>query len=239
MERLLRQEKLATVGQISGSIAHELRNPLSVIKQSMFFLNHLREKNKLESSDSKVKAHFELVIGEINDSNKVISDLLQITRMEPLEKKQTDLHSVILDVLDHYPLEKNAQFKIDFKPDPFFIWADPLQMRQILLNLLSNATHEITNKREVTISAEMLKENKGCFIKIHDDGPGVAAENLSKVFEPLYTTKVKGIGLGLNICKQIIENHDGSITLTSEIGKGTTVKIELPNDNNLNNFNLN
>ncbi len=228
MARLIRQEKLATVGQISGSIAHELRNPLSVIRQSIFFLNHLREKNEMESSASKVKEHFELVMGEIEVSNKVISDLLQMTRMEPLKKKQVDFQSIIAEVLDRYPIEKHAKLKIDLKPEPLLIWADPLQMRQVLINLLSNATHEIINKRVVTIRAEMLKKNKKCFINIHDDGPGIAKKNLSKVFEPLYTTKVKGIGLGLNICKQIIESHGGSISLTSEIGKGTTVKIELP-----------
>ena len=228
MERLIRQEKLATIGQISGNIAHELRNPLSVIKQSIYFLENLRKKNKLESLTSKVKEHFELVIDEINGSNKVISDLLQLTRIEPLKKKQIDLRAVILELLDRYPLEKNTQLKINLKPEPFLIWADPIQMRQVLLNLLSNATYEITNKRVVTISAEMLKKSKKCLMKIHDDGPGITDENLSKVFEPLYTSKVKGIGLGLNICKKIIENHGGSISLTSEIGKGTTVKIELP-----------
>lgn len=231
MDRLIRQEKLAVLGQISGSIAHELRNPLSVIKQSIYFLNHLRQTNRLESSGTKVKEHFDLLTSEINESNKVISDLLQMTRMEPLLKKKINLRSVILNVLNRFPLDKRTQLNVSLKPEPFLIWADQLQLRQVLINLLSNATYDINKKRIVTISGNILNQDKKCSIKIEDDGPGIPPENLEKVFEPLFTSKVTGIGLGLSICKRIIANHDGTITLTSKVGKGTTVSIELPNEN--------
>ena len=231
MERLIRQEKLAVVGHISGSIAHELRNPLSVIKQSIFFLNHLRQTNKLESSVSKVKEHFDLLTNEINESNKVISDLLQMTKMEPLLKKKINLRPVILDILNRFPLDKRTRLNVSLEPEPFLIWADRLQLRQVLINLLSNATYDINKKRVVTISGNISNQEKKCFIKIEDDGPGIAPENLEKVFEPLYTSKVTGIGLGLSICRRIIENHGGKIILTSKVGKRTTVTIELPDEN--------
>ena len=239
MERLIRQGKLATVGKISGNIAHELRNPLGAIKQSIFFLNRILEQNSMESSGSKVKEHLELIKDELDESERVISDLLQSTKINPLKKQQTNLRSIILKVLDRQPIEKNIKLNINLKPEPFQIWADPMQMRQVISNLLSNATYDIKNKRVVTISAEMLNENKICFIKIQDNGPGITPENLSKVFEPLHTSKPKGIGLGLSICKQIIENHGGTITMTSKVGKGTTVNIQLSYNNQKTNFDLN
>ncbi len=231
MERLIRQEKLAAVGQISSSIAHELRNPLSIIKQSIFFLNCLVEKNELESSGAKVKKHFELLSSKIDESNKVISNLLQMTKMGPLEKNHTNLRIIISEVLDKFSVGKNIKLKTDLKPEPFLIWSDPKQIGQVLLNLLSNASNAIFKNGVITIGARISKKNQKCSIKIQDDGSGIAPENLEKVFEPLYTSKAKGIGLGLSICKQIVENHGGTITLTSEIGKGTTVSIDLPYEN--------
>ncbi len=228
MERLIRQEKLAAVGQISGNIAHELRNPLGAIKQSIFFLNRLAETDKLESASVKVKEHLDLLKKEIDESDRVITELLKSTKIGPLEKSQTNLRSVIEKVLERYPLEKNIQIKIDLKPGPFLIWADPLQIRQVILNLLSNGVQAVSGSGKITISAKKTAKNKICIIKIQDDGPGVAPENIGKVFEPLYSSKAKGIGLGLSICRQIIENHGGSITLTSKTGKGTTVSINLP-----------
>ncbi len=228
MECLIRQEKLATVGKISGNIAHELRNPLGAIKQSVFFLNRVLEKNSLESSVSKVKEHLELIKTELDDSERVISDLLKSTKINPLEKRRTNLGTIILQVLDRQPLEKNIKLNINLQPEPFLIWADSPQLRQVFGNLISNAIQAIPGEGILTISAKMSNNNSKCLIKIKDNGPGIAHENLNKVFEPLYTSKPKGIGLGLSICKQIIENHGGAISMTSEIGKGATVNIELP-----------
>ncbi len=230
-ERLIRQEKLAAIGQISGSIAHELRNPLSAIKQSIFFLNRLRENDKLESSESLVNKHLKLLSREVDISNKVIADLLQTSKTGPIKKEQLNLQSAISEVLDQYPVQKNTLLNIDLKPEPFLIWADPQQFHQVITNLIGNATQAISKKGAIKISAKMSNRNKICSIDFQDNGSGIAPENLSKVFEPLYTSKSKGIGLGLSICKQIIENHGGSITMTSQIGKGTCVNIQLPSEN--------
>ncbi|MFQ5752079.1 MAG: PAS domain S-box protein [bacterium] len=228
MERLIRQEKLAAIGQISGSIAHELRNPLGAIKQSIFFLNRLYQNNRLESSNSKVKEHFELLETEIDTSDRVISDLLQMTKIEPLQKEQMNLRSVILEAAEICHIENRIQIKLELNPEPFLMWADSLQLRQVFINLLSNAVHAISQKGVVTINAKMLHKDKKCLITMQDNGHGMDSKYLGKVFEPLFTTKAKGTGLGLSICKQIIENHGGSITLSSQVHRGTTVNIELP-----------
>ncbi len=228
MERLIRQEKLAAIGKISANIAHELRNPLSMIEQSIFFLNRLLEQNRLEFLGPKVKKHLDLIKKNIDDSERVISDLLQSTKIKPLEKEQANLGSIILEAIDRCQVEKNIKLNINLNPEPFLIWVDPFQIRQLVANLLNNSAQAISKQGIITITAKLDSRNKKYFFNIKDNGSGISSENLSKVFEPLFTSKSQGIGLGLSICKQIVENHGGTITMTSKTGKGTSVKIELP-----------
>ncbi len=233
MERLIRQERLAAIGQISGSITHELRNPLGAIKQSIFFLNRLHKNDKLASSSSKVQEHLELLSAEIDTSDRVISDLLQMTKVEPLKKEQTNLRNTISEAVERSHVKDGIQITIDLNPEPFMTWFDPLQMRQVIINLLTNSAQAISEKGLVTISAKMLNNNKKYHIEMQDNGYGIASKDLHKIFEPLFTTKAKGTGLGLSICKQIIENHGGKISISSQVKKGTTVKIELPTEQSI------
>ncbi|MFQ5638232.1 MAG: nitrogen regulation protein NR(II) [bacterium] len=227
MERLIRQEKLAVIGQISGNIAHELRNPLGAIKQSVFFLKRLYKNNKIASSHSKVEEHLELLDTEIETSDRVITDLLKMTKMEPLEKSQMDLRLVISEAVQRCHIEDRIQVNINLNPEPFLMFADHLQMRQVFINLFTNAVQAIKGEGAIKIHAKMATKDKTCFIEVQDDGRGIALKYRGKVFEPLFTTKVNGTGLGLSICKQIIESHGGSITLSSRIYRGTTVKIQI------------
>lgn len=229
-ERLLRQEKLATIGQIAGNIAHELRNPLGAVKQSIFYLKRLYHRGQLDASNPKVKAHLELIEAELDTSERVISDLLQMTRTKPLQREQTDLRLTIVDAADRCHLPERVQLNIELHPEPFPVWADPLQLRQVLINLLFNAVQSIEQQGSITIRAKQLTEEASCVIEIEDTGAGIEPDALSKVFEALYTTKNTGTGLGLSICKQIIENHHGQISLRSQIGQGTTVSIILPEE---------
>jgi PAS domain S-box-containing protein len=227
-ERLLRQEKLATIGQMAGSVAHELRNPLGAVKNSVFFLKRLWQKQNLDASNPKVKEHLELIEAEINTSERVISNLLQMTRMKPLQREQTDLYPIIVDAAEHSHLPENIHLTIKLQPDPFIIWADPGQLRQVFINILTNAIQAIAQDGNITIKAKQLAKEKSTIIEIENDGLGIEPDALSKVFEPLYTTKTTGTGLGLSICKQIIENHQGQISVSSQVGQGTTVTIILP-----------
>jgi two-component system sporulation sensor kinase A len=229
-ERLLRQEKLATIGQIAGSIAHELRNPLGAVKNSVFFLTRLYQKQQLDASNPKVKEHLDLIGSELDISERVISDLLQMTRMKPPQREQTDLRSIIVDAVEHCHLSENIHLTIKLQPDPFIIWADPGQLRQVFINVLTNAVQAIEGDGNITIRATHLAKEKSTTIEIENDGLGIEPDALSKVFEPLYTTKATGTGLGLSICKQIIENHQGQISIRSQNEQGTTVTIGLPKE---------
>lgn len=227
-EHLIRQEKLATIGKISASIAHELRNPLGAIKQSIFFLNRLYARNQLGSANRRVKDHLDLIETELHTTGRVITDLLEMTRLRPTEVEEIDLQMVLLDAATRANLEERIQLRLDFDRSPFLIEADPLQIRQVFINLLINAADASPGGSEVIVKAQTLTDQTQCQIEIQDSGHGIDMDTIDKVFEPLYTSKAKGTGLGLTICKQIIENHGGKIFLNSQIGQGTTVRILIP-----------
>lgn len=228
MERLIRQEKLATIGQISTSIAHELRNPLGVIKLSAFYLKDLYLKGEIDSTNTKVKEHLEVIEAELYATNRVITDLLAMTRMNGAKREEVDLSAIILEAADRSHLDAQIQLRLDLDPEPFLIWADPVQLRQVMINILTNAVQACSRQAVVTIKGILLAAGRLCQIQIQDNGCGIPAETIGSVFEPLYTTKTKGTGLGLTICKQIIENHGGAINLSSQPGQGTTIQILLP-----------
>jgi len=227
-ERLVRQEKLAVIGQMSGSIAHELRNPLGAIKQSSFYLQRLHDRGELNHANPRVNEHFELIKSEINTVDRVINGMLEITRLKPPRQEAVDLNQVILEAAERSRLQDHIQLRLELECNLFMIWADPLQLRHVFINVLTNASQACTENGQVTISVRSLSDLNQVQIQIQDNGRGVEPESVTKVFEPLFTTKAKGTGLGLSICKQIIETHGGSITLSSRVNQGTIVQILLP-----------
>jgi signal transduction histidine kinase len=180
-----------------------------------------------------VKDHLDLIETELHTTGRVISDLLEMTRLKPTEQEQIDLQTVLLEVAARANLEERIQLRLDFDRNPFLIEADPLQIRQVFINLLINAADASPQGGEVLVKAQTLTDQNQCQIEIQDKGHGIDTDTIDKVFEPLYTSKVKGSGLGLTICKQITENHGGKIFLNSKIGQGTTVRILIPHQSRL------
>ena len=227
-EKLIRQEKLATIGKITGSIAHELRNPLGAIKQAVYYLKLLAQRQQLTTDNPKVLRHLEIMDTELEMSERVIADLLEITRMKQPKRQAVNLRTLCADAITRCNLPPCVRVTIMLPPDPFEIYADPFQMRQVFLNVLTNAAQAIDGEGAISIEATPLPDQGEVAITIHDTGVGIPPEALQSVFEPLYTTKATGTGLGLPICKEIIENHQGRISLTSQSGEGTTITILLP-----------
>jgi len=228
MERLIRQEKLAAVGKISASIAHELRNPLGAVKQASYYLNRLHLSGQLNADNPKVREHLALIEAEINTTDRVIRDLLDTTRMRPCQPEKVDLSALIMEAADRTEVKHCLQFRLNIEPENKWIWADPVQLRQVLLNLFTNAMHACLPDGLLTVRAGAIDSDQWYEILVQDNGRGIEPEVIDQVFEPLYTSKAKGTGLGLSICRQIIENHEGRITLCSEPGQGTAVQILLP-----------
>lgn len=224
MEKMIRQEKLATIGEISGSIAHELRNPLGAVRQSVYFL-----KMKYSDVSDKLANHLALIDNELSIADNVINDLLEMTRFKSIKKEYTDLKFLFSQSVKRCALDDIIKIEYKLSPEDQFGWVDQTQMGQVFVNLIINAAQAIDKKGTIRFKISKTADLKFLQIDIEDTGKGIEDKHLSKIFEPLYTTKAKGTGLGLSICRQIVEKHDGIIKVSSNVEKGTRVSVFIPN----------
>lgn len=219
---LLVAERLAVLGQLAGSISHEIRNPLNVISSSAYFL-----KMKLEAKDKKVWEHIERIEGEVRNSTAVIDSLLSLSGMKEPKIERHNIISVFNHVLSAYQVPETVKVVKDITEGSIFVDVDKEQLCMAFHNIIKNAVEAMNSRGELTL--KISKENN-THVKIlfTDTGPGIAPENIEKVFQPLFTTKARGMGFGLSICKMIVEKQKGSIAITSQLGRGATVAISLP-----------
>ncbi|MFC1571648.1 ATP-binding protein [Candidatus Margulisiibacteriota bacterium] len=219
---MARSEKLAALGKLAGVISHELRNPLSAIKSAAYYISM----KVGDVKDSKVKKHLSIIAKEVDNSTRIIEDILAYARIRMPEFEKTESGPVVQEALNLVPAPPNI--KTDFKADKNlpFVLADRSQLRQVFSNLISNAYEAMPNGGALSISARII--NDAIEIKFKDSGAGIPAENFKKIFDMLFTTKVKGTGFGLAICHTIIDGHNGTIGVESEVGRGTTFTVSLP-----------
>lgn len=219
--KLIRTEKLAVVGQLTASIGHELRNPLSRIKTAAALL-----KNEITDSSTEITELLKIVDNEVMISSKIINDLLDFSRERKSNLKPNDLNSIIATTLNRlrFPEDIVLDQKLDPSIPPLFL--DDVQIQQILVNLIMNSIQATENGGKLYISTVLNGETVDLVIK--DTGCGIPKENLDKIFEPLFTTKPKGIGLGMSIVKMLVEKHGGMMDIQSRINIGTTITIKLP-----------
>jgi PAS domain S-box-containing protein len=221
-EELSRKERLAMLGQLSASVGHELRNPLGAIKNGVYFL-----KMVIENPEDDVLETFSILDKEIENSERIISSLLDFTRpMEPVLLKVI-LNETIEKVLKHVKVPANITVKTEFSSKIPILLGDPYQLERAFLNLITNACQAMNEGGILLLQTDIDDEGNALAI-VNDTGVGIPQENLSKLFQPLFTTKAKGIGLGLSIVRNIVEAHGGSVEVDSEEGKGTTFRIMLP-----------
>ncbi len=220
-EQLYRKEKLATIGKIAGSIGHEIRNPLGVISNSTYFLNI-----KLKDSDEKVKKHLNILQREILRVNEIISDLLDFTRIKQPFFKEVDINIFIKDILENFKFPENIILKKHLDAELPRIQIDSNQIQQAFQNIILNAIQAMPEGGKLEIKT--LTSENTVEIVFKDTGVGIPRENLQKIFEPLFTTKAKGIGLGLSIVKDIVESHKGMIYVESEVDVDTSFTVKLP-----------
>lgn len=219
-QRLSQNEKLANVGQVSSSIAHELRNPMAAIRNSTYFL-------RLKLKDKKLTEHLNIIDREISRSDQVIQRLLEITKGEDLKKEKTDMQIVAVEAMSYANINKNSKLSIKFKPVPFQLKVDKLLMRHVFHNLFLNAIEAMPNGGSISLVIKQMDDNLAEII-ITDEGIGIEEHLLDKIFDPLVTDKKDGIGLGLSLCRDLISRHGGSIRASSEKDKGTKIIIQIP-----------
>jgi PAS domain S-box-containing protein len=218
-------EQLAALGQLAGGVGHELRNPLGVISNAIYFL-----KMTQPDANEKIKEYLNIIEKETRISEKIITDLLDFTRVNSRERQPVSIPDLIRQTLERFPAPGNIQVELALPAEMPQAYADPQHIVQILGNLALNAYQAIPHNGKLSIMArvEASSAHRQLLITVCDTGVGISPESIEKIFEPLFTTKTKGIGLGLAVCKRLIEANDGRIEVESEVGKGSTFSIYLP-----------
>jgi len=219
--QLIRKEKLAVIGQLAGSVAHELRNPLGVIGNSIYYLNMI-----LKHPDKKVIKYLNILKREIKRSNDMVSDLLDFSKVQSPSLTKSNLNTLIGDTIAEIKIPEQINFEMELDEKLPQIPLDPEKIQRVIQNMISNAIGAIPEQGKLEIKTR--KSDDFAEIIFRDSGEGIPKEKLNKIFEPLFTTKAKGIGLGLAIVKNIIDHHNGKIEVESKVGKGTTFFIKLP-----------
>ena len=223
-DQLVRSERMASIGKLAAGIAHEIRNPLANINASAQLS---LKKIKLKES---IQDYLEIIMRNSNEANKIIKELLDFARPRELKFEDNLISDILEDVIKNLKarFSKN-KIKITkhFEKDIPKIKADKKWLEQAFQNIIINSIQAFEDGGNITISTSLSTDNK-IKIVISDHGKGIPKENLEKIFDPFFTTKDDGVGLGLALVHQIIEDHIGFINIKSEIGKGTKVIIKLP-----------
>lgn len=217
---LNRSQRLAAIGELSVMIAHDLRNPLQGITTAADFLAL-----ETASSPEKRTRMLDLIKGDVAYCEKIVNDLLGYSRDIRIMPSATDVNSLLATSLSHARIPESVQITDLTQKEPM-IKVDTEKMLRVFDNILKNAIEAMPEGGNLTIKNEA--SNNTMHISFEDTGKGIAKEDLNKLFVPLYTTKAKGMGFGLAICKRIIDAHNGTISVESSVGKGAIFTIELP-----------
>ncbi|MFL0269269.1 cache domain-containing protein [Candidatus Clostridium radicumherbarum] len=226
-ESVTRAKSLEALGALSAGMAHEIRNPLTSIKGYAQYI--MSEMNK----DSELYSDMAVISSEVDRLNNIIDRFLAFARPNELKLEKCDINDIVKEVITLIKRDNtfdNIKLNINFGEIPL-INADFEQMKQVILNIAINGVQSMPQGGELTISTFNNKILSMVEIEISDTGQGISHENVKKIFEPYFTTKDKGIGLGLAICSRIVDNHRGIIEVESIPEKGSKFIIKLPEDN--------
>lgn len=219
---LERTKRLSDIGMLAATVAHELRNPLAVIRVAAFNI-------KRKSNNPDIDIHLANIEKKITDSNQIINNLLFHSRIDTPHFEKVNIYE---SINEHLRMLENPEKDLTIirELDPIkeiFIDADSLQMKELFSNLLNNACDAVRPKKG-RITVKGAAESEYVMITLIDNGMGIDKEHLDKIFEPFFTTKAKGTGLGLAVCNQIVKLHSGTIRIKSKPTQGTTVTLCLP-----------
>jgi signal transduction histidine kinase len=221
--KLVKSERLAAIGELAGMVGHDLRNPLTSIKGAAYFLKAKYSKGL----DATGKMMLATIDNSIDYSNKIINDLLDYSKDIKLELAGTTPKSLLKNTFALIKVPENIKIADETEDTPKFK-ADTGKMSRVFVNLIKNAFEAMPQGGTFTITS---REAKGSVeIVFEDTGIGMSQETLNKLWTPLFTTKAKGMGFGLPICKRIVEAHGGRIFVESAAGIGTTFTVTLPVD---------
>lgn len=222
-KQIMRTERLAGVGQLAAGIAHEIRNPLGNISSAIqYCLTKYKPKEPLSK-------YLQIVLRNSESANQIIKELLEFANPRDIDLQQLNLTNVLKDTVDMVKAKcetNKIDIKLDFPDNIPEILIDGKWIQQCFLNFILNSIDAIRENGEIIIKIELFAN---CLlVTVKDDGCGISREHINKIFDPFYTTKADGTGLGLSLVYQIIIAHQGSVDIESEIGVGTSVFVRLP-----------
>ncbi len=219
---LEKAKRLSDIGTLAATVAHELRNPLAAMSMALAIIRR-------KPTEETVNRQSDNIEKMINESNQIINNLLFYSRLRSPQYEVCDLHAILRECVEIQKRrsEKEILFNTCFDSEKSMMMADTLQMREVFNNLLNNAADAVpASGGQIGIQSHDLGNNVE--IIIGDNGHGITGQILGKIFDPFFTTKAKGTGLGLTVCSQIVNMHDGKIDIISEQDKGSTVTLVLP-----------
>lgn len=222
---LAKAEREMAWKEMAKQVAHEIRNPLTPMKLS---IQHLRQafKDKVSNFDEIVQTVSQTVMEQIDALTRIASEFSQFARMPQRRFEHVKVNRVLQETIDLFREVKEIEFESNFADTDPDLVADRDELRRVFINVVRNAIQAMEGGGTIVLSSET--HDRACIIRIQDSGPGIPEPLLARVFEPNFSTKSEGMGLGLAIAKKIIEDLNGSITITSKVGVGTTIEITLP-----------
>jgi len=222
---LVQKERLAVLGQLTATVSHEIRNPLGTVANSIYLL-----KESLPPSENPQLARpLQLAERNVERCDSIISDLLDFSRQRAIEKLPVEIDVWLDELFAELSFPETIQVQKDFAAATT-VPIDAERMRRVIINVVTNALQALdeVDVPDKTVSVRTRLSGERCEIEVCDNGPGMSAEVLDHIFEPMFSTKTFGVGLGVPIIKNILEGHGGGVTYHSEVGKGTTVAMWLP-----------
>ncbi len=217
-EQLIVKERLATIGEVSAGIAHEFRNPMSVIMGYAMLLM-----KSLDEGDNR-RELVQSIINEIDGMNRVMDELLKFSKSEPIRKSDVDVAKILSEAAKESIRPNDIIFD---STSSFTIKADGTLLKQAVKNLLNNALYA-GEKTQLIVKEGQFSGRKGVFIEVADNGKGISDEDIKKIFMPFYSTKQDGLGIGLSLVQKIAMAHGGNVEAASIEGRGSTFRIFLP-----------
>ncbi|MGD8784816.1 MAG: ATP-binding protein, partial [Thioalkalispiraceae bacterium] len=225
---LIKNERLAVLGQLTATVSHELRNPLGAIRMSV----HLVDK-EINRNNTKLLNSIERIKRNIAHCDTIIDELLDFTNTRQLNKEAIELDTFIAEQISEFEWNKDISVSKNLNCDGMELLVDRNRLRRILINAFQNAQQAILSEKlsklkQAKITITTASNNQEVELKIQDNGPGIPDKFQSKIFEPLFSTKSFGVGLGMNVIQQVMQQHAGGVEVKSKEGEGTEIRLWFP-----------
>jgi signal transduction histidine kinase len=211
-------EVITALGKFASVASHEIKNPLASLKNISYFLN-----KTIKAEDDRTKRMLDMLASEIDRTNNLVTDLLDLSRAKKANRAPVNIAEFMERFLNEIKLPENVRLVRELEKTEAN--ADPDRIRQVVINVIRNAVVAMPNGGQITVRVQ--KEGDNAVLTFADTGTGMDPDTLEHIYEPMFTTKTKVLGLGMTVVKEIVDMHEGTIDVSSEKGKGTTVRIAL------------